>query len=167
MALPFIVAAAATALKIGSEIASYSGEKKQAAATRRSAEKAYQVSLSDLLARRTEERMSARERILKGRRIATGSASLARTSAGEAGVTGRSVDLLIGDIARERGEQAESVRQNLEITERQIGRQERGLRAQMEARIAGAPGPSLLATGLRIGGAATSFAAGQIRGRPQ
>lgn len=159
MALPLIIAAASAALKVGSELASYAGEKKEDTAKRREAVKAYQLSLSDLLARRGEERQSARQRIREGRRTATGSASLARTAAGESGVTGRSVDLLIGDIERQRGEQAESVRQNLEITERQLGRQARGLAAQRDARIRANQGPSLLATGLKIGGVGLGFAA--------
>lgn len=84
--------------------------------------------------------------------------SAAVVSAGEAGVTGLSVDALLADFDRTASARNEAIRRNFEFTAQQIGVSGQGLAAQAQAQKNGAigkpvAGPSLVGAGLQIGGA--------------
>lgn len=85
--------------------------------------------------------------------------SAAVVSAGEAGVTGLSIDALLADFDRTAATRNEAIRRNFEFTAQQIGVSGQGLAAQAQNRKNGAVGgpiarPNAIGTGLQIGGAA-------------
>lgn len=160
------IALSSLVIKAGSEVAGAIGQKKKAEQNEQESNQAFLRSVADLTARVTEERQAADERIREGQQQAAAAAATARVSAGESGVTGVSVDLLLGDIERQRGEQATSVRSNLAAFERQAKREERGLEATRVSRIRSVPKPNPFLTALRIGGAGLSFATQQLAPKP-
>jgi hypothetical protein len=151
---------AAAAVMIGATILDHVEQAKEAgrqneyaAQSREAAQQAFLIELSDIWARQGEERQAAVYQRQEGMLLAQRSAATATVAAAEAGVAGLSVDLLLGDIDRQRGEHAVSVEQNLRLKQRQLQREERGAKARKAARIAGIPtfsGPSIFGTGARI-----------------
>jgi hypothetical protein len=147
----------ATAVLIGSQvvgavsdIAGTAGERKQAKANQSAARDALSISLEDIQARGAEETLAAAQEVRSTQRQARAAAATARVSAGEAGVGGISVDLLTQDVERQAGERNESIRQNRDLTLRQLDREARGARAEALARVRGNEPPSFLNAGIRI-----------------
>jgi hypothetical protein len=92
--------------------------------------------------------------------------ALARVSAGEAGVTGASVDALVNDISAEASAFKVAQEQNLDMTITQLQREKVSEQAQARNRINSVPAANPFATGLTIAGMGLDFAAGQISRRP-
>eukprot|EP01037_Dinobryon_pediforme_P020249 gene20249-20821_t len=85
--------------------------------------------------------------------------STAITAAGESGVSGMSVDALVGDIEGRTGRYADNVKTNLDWTNSQIADEKKATSSQAVDRINSVnPGvaPSFLDAGLRIGTAAVN-----------
>ncbi len=150
------------ALSIGSGVVGAIGDNKQETANREAADAALAFDITDLLARIAEEQTAAAQRTNRGFKATRQASSTARVAAGEAGVAGVSVDLLLDDLQREQGEFADSVEQNLEITQRQVERQIRGAGARRNSRVNAVQAPSFLSTALRIGGVGLDFAGREI-----
>jgi hypothetical protein len=93
-------------------------------------------------------------------RAAAEARATARTAAGEAGVSGLSLDALLTDFTRQESEYRYGVRRNLGISTDQLTNEMEGARAQAQGRSAAIPslnleavnGPSYLGAALRIGG---------------
>jgi hypothetical protein len=162
VALP-IIGAIAAGTSIASKIAGHLAQRKEAERQELAANRAFLDTLLTLNQRLAEEQMASRRQIEEGQRALTGIKSRALASAAEAGVSGISVQLLEGDLARQGAEFAASIRENLEMVRRQIGREVRGAELRRESRIAEVPGPSLVGTALSIAsagaGAYTTFRA--------
>ena len=87
--------------------------------------------------------------------------SSARVAAGEAGVSGISVDALLADFNRSASTRDQTTRRNVSLFRQQSGLELEGLAAQAANRTAGAlprpvQRPSLLGAGLQIGGTLAS-----------
>lgn len=90
-------------------------------------------------------------------------AATAEVSAGEAGITGLSVDSLIADIYQKGGTSSDRLSRNKEMTLTQLNAEKNGVNATRVNRINSVqPGvqPSGLALGLNIAGAAVNSASG-------
>jgi hypothetical protein len=93
-------------------------------------------------------------------RAAAEARATARTAAGEAGVSGLSLDALITDFTRQESQYRYGVRRNLTLSTDQLTAESEGARATAMGRSAAIPqlnleplnGPSFLGAALRIGG---------------
>lgn len=106
-----------------------------------------------LTRRQIQEQDASAVRQDRARRAAREAQGTAMVSAGEAGVTGLSIDALLGDYARQGGEIAADETANLDATLDQIGAMARGAQVSAQNRINSVPrsrAPGWLGTGLRI-----------------
>jgi hypothetical protein len=109
-----------------------------------------------------EQKDSTARTIYQVDREARSTQALARVSAGEAGVSGSSVEALLGDIDRKRGEVTVAEGRNLGMILSQLDREKISGRTIAQSRIANVPKASTAATALNIGGQFLGFWAGQI-----
>ena len=157
MCNPLVIAAGALALSVGTKIAAAVGESKRANKNEEFAQEAFIADVSDIVARIQEEQDAAAQKINQSFKNSRQAASTARVAAGEAGVAGISVDLLLDDVARQQGEFVASVEDNLDRTERQLERQIGGAEIRKNSRVNAIKAPSFLSTALRIGGSGLEF----------
>ena len=162
MCNPVAIAVIGLGLSAGSKIAQALGEKKRANKNKKNAQEAFIADISDIIARVGEEQNAASQKIQQSFKASRRAASTARVSAGEAGVAGISVDLLLDDVARQHGEFAASVEDNLALVTRQAGRARSGARIRRDSRINAVRAPSWLSTALNIGTDALGFASSRI-----
>lgn len=80
------------------------------------------------------------------------------TSAGEAGVTGVSVDSLLADAYGREGRYTSSLQSNYDNVSSQLDLEARGIQAQAESRIASMPEPSFTDLAIGLAGTAVSGA---------
>lgn len=136
--------------------------KAQEAANKRAAQSAIvsaNAQTQALHARELQEREAALQQKREVQSEARKAESRVVTSAGEAGITGLSLDSLLFDIGFTRGENERAIEANQDFTAEQLGRQAQGVRAQAAGRIASLPivqRPSIFATGLQIAGQFTN-----------
>lgn len=112
---------------------------------------------SDIQLRQQQEQMSAAQQKEQSIREERAAVSSARTAAGESGVTGFSVDSVIGDIEGRAARYRENVNQNQEFTQQQLQSSAEGIRAGAQSSINQAAStqiqsPSLAGLGLSIAG---------------
>lgn len=148
------IAIASFALTAGGTIASHVSEAKAAAKAREAAEKDHAIKTHDIGKRQVEELLATQREITAGQRQAREASGMARLSAAEAGVSGMSVDALLGDIARDESSYTQSVQQNSVITIEQLQRMKGGADAELYSRRNAAQGPSTAATAVQVGGSA-------------
>ena len=151
-------------MAVASQVTSFMGAsadaKSQSARAGANADAARASSIDEfdgLLARRNETNEAAAEEGLETELSALERQALARTSAGENGVQGISVDALLGDISRAAGDDLSVQDRNLGFSQAQLGRDGEGIRAAAGNRISSmstASGPSPFALGLNIAGTA-------------
>jgi hypothetical protein len=82
--------------------------------------------------------------------------STAIASAGEAGVSGNSVDMLIRDYNTQESRYRGALEQQARMTRAQSLQRQRGYRAEAQSRINSVQQPNVLASALNIGGKAVS-----------
>ena len=125
----------------------------------RLANEAYLRQSEQLNLRQQQESEQASQNIQKGQIDAAKQRATARVAAGEAGVSGLSVESLFADYYRQEDVFKESVRRNREFSHLQAEEDKKGFRAQAEGRIAQVrpylaqpvTHPSLMGTVLQIG----------------
>jgi hypothetical protein len=117
---------------------------------------------------------TTKQSIIAADRQARMADATARVGAGAAGVEGASVDALLGDIARQDASThfvlnqdnalaTKRINQNLSMLQEQVGLSRQGIEAERMNRINSvtnlptAPAPSLVGTGLQIGGSVVDF----------
>lgn len=156
------IALASFALQAGSAIGRHIGQNRAHRANVRAADASYLATAGDIAARLGEETRAAYQMIDRGGVQAQASTGTARASAAASGVGGRSIDLLLQDIERDRLGHRASVTQNLEAIQRQATRSLQGAQAARQSQIAGIPSANPWATGLEIGGAALEYGSDQL-----
>ena len=155
---------AAAAIGIASQGLSFMGasadadaQNDRAAANANAARSSSVDEFDGLLARRNETNEAAAEEGLETELTSLERMAMARTSAGENGVQGISVDALLGDISRAAGDDLSVQDRNLGFSQAQLGREAEGIRAAAGNRISSVStvsGPSPFALGLGIAGSA-------------
>lgn len=145
--------ALSTALSIGGQVAQYSAQADQAAATRSNALAAYQQDTSAITDRASQEQQATAQRRLQNAREYAAAKATAVTSAGDAGVSGLSVNALLTDLAGQQQLRQGAVDTNLDMTLQQLQREQQGAAVTRQSRINSAQDPSL--AGLLIGVAKT------------
>lgn len=165
------IGTAATVAKVGTDIASGIAQHNAQAEEHKQNEAAalqeLKMNLRDIGIRQEQEQEAVAQTIMGADRQARQADALARVSAGEAGVTGASVDALLGSIERDRLEFENASKRNLSNTIDQLQREKDAAKAHADNRIKGVPDANPFVTGLRIGGAALDGAAQLASMRPK
>lgn len=151
-----VIAGAALAVQVGGAIADHKAQKKQSRATERAARRAQIIERNAISVRQIEEGSAASRRLRDLRLEAEHREGLIAASAGGSGVTGNHVAQLMGDLEGSVGRATVDVMDSYTATLAQLERRKIETDARAQARIEGAPEPSIAATGLRIGGAVTN-----------
>lgn len=154
------------ALKIGGAIAEHNAGKKAYKANVVAATDAAVTSQNALSAREFEERTAAGAQIEQATSQAVSASAMARLSALQAGVAGQSVDAVLRTIPADLGKYDSSVKQNLDLSLLQIGRQREGIDAERLARINSKAPPNPFVTGLQIGSALVDLGTSINASRP-
>jgi hypothetical protein len=163
------IAVASLAIGAASSAMSFVGQQQQANAqndyANENAHAAVEATLqqySDTQARIAQEQAAAGQQTEQVNREAQARAATARVAVGEAGVSGLSVDALLGDAYGSAARRRDVIGTNLDYTVDQLQRSQLGIQAQGQNRISSvrtvAP-PSGLQLGLGIAQAATSAGA--------
>ena len=145
-------------MQTGSAVAQHQAQGKAAKANKKAAAEAMDVDFKLLGLRQQQEEDATALTIMEADRQARSVDAVARVAAGEAGVTGASVDALLGDIERDRAAFSQGSKQNLQATLEQLQMEKVGAKRKADDRAAGIASPSPWLTGMRIGGAAADAA---------
>jgi len=146
----------ATALTIGSSLVSYQQQQQQAKAQRRAADASYAVQREQTLRRLEEERQATAQANMDTYREAMAQKATASTSAGQAGVTGISVNNLLNDVSFEQGVITSRNLKTLDNRYNMTLDELNALQTQRSARYEENPLPSMFGTALEIGTAGYS-----------
>lgn len=160
-----ILAAGSLAIQAGSAIASNAAQDAASKANKEAALRAMGEQLRSLSLQEQQAQDATAQTIMQADRQARQAEALARVSAGEAGVSGASVEALIGDISADASEFKVTQERNLDMTIAQIQQEKRGVQAGAQSRINAVPKGNDLATALTIGAAGIDFASNYIRKR--
>lgn len=166
MCLPVVMAAATFAISAASAVMGYQAQMQQAKnqtlaynINKDNARKAFESKQNDLTERQTQEiEAGAAEKFDVGLDAAKAKAT-ARVAAGEAGISGLSVDALLRDFAGREARHNDRVDQQTEWTVAQLQQEKKGLGFQYKDRVNSMqPGqkPSWADAGLRIASAAVN-----------
>jgi hypothetical protein len=164
MCNPLVLAAASFAIGGAQTVTSYIGEK-QAAATQNALaqqnQQAANASLvreyADVQTRQIQEKDAAAVQKQDVAREARAARATTMAAAGEAGVSGLSVDALLADVYGKEATSKDRISQNSGFTTDNLTREMDGLKAKAQDRINSMPwssGPSPFASALKIGGTA-------------
>lgn len=113
---------------------------------------------SDLSAKAIETQAQASQSIDQNARATGNAQGTATVSAGEAGVSGNSVRLVMDQFEADNDDASNAIYRNRASTLSQIQRQKLGAQAEAASQINSAPPANPLATALRIGGAGLNLA---------
>ena len=123
----------------------------------RAARAAFNESSAQENIRLGQEQEAAAQKVQATRRELLQTTGRARVAAGEAGVSGLSVDALLADYGRQSAFYNESVRRNLAFTQQSTASNQRGLGSQFVSRVQSVQRgqrPSLAGLAIRVGGGA-------------
>jgi len=158
---PTTLMAVSIGLTAAQGVASYVGQSQMAsqqakanAATARSVNESTRINLAQLGIQGQQERDAASQKAQEVQRERLKAEARARVSAGEAGVSGLSVDALLNDYSKEESRYLESLETNMDYNQQQRDLEAQGIVAQGQSRINSMPlpnTPSLLGTALQIG----------------
>lgn len=158
--LPFAIAAAANAaVGIASTLLGASEQDKAARANKRAAKADAALQIQQLVMRQRQMQQNSARSIFMADLEARRADAITRVSAGESGVEGASVDMILADIERQRLQATTDEQQNLKNMNEQAGVERQGIYAQMRARINSVPESNPWATALQIGGHLANSAA--------
>jgi hypothetical protein len=146
------ITATAAAVSIGSAAYQHQAQAKSAKNQKAALKEQGETISRNTGIRKVEETNAAAREIVGLNRDTSEVEGLIQTAAGEAGVQGQSLRLLLGDLAGERGRATQAVRDNLRSTRGQLSREGAASRRGVQTQLNQVQGPSLVATGLRIGG---------------
>lgn len=126
-----------------------------------------QHQMADANTRIIQERQAAAQSVDERRRQALMEASSANAAAADRGVSGFTMGALLAQVMGDAGRDVTNIETNKDWAAGQVEREKAGIRSQTISRInsmSPGVGPSLLATGLKIGGAAVNTYAGYKTG---
>lgn len=156
------LAAGSFVISAGSAIGQHKAQAKASKANEAAAIASMRETWTDVGVMQTQQQDASSQTMFEADRQARGAGALARVSAGEAGVDGISVEALLGDIERKRGEFRTAEKRNLDNIITQLQREKVSGRTVAQNRIAAVPQPNSFATGLMIAGAGLEFATGYV-----
>lgn len=156
MCAPAVLAATAL-IQVGSAVAGHVAQKNASEENERSARRARIVETLAIGRRQVQEGVAASRQLGDVDLMEGQMEGSVQASAAEAGVSGGSVDALLGDIQGSGGRARQDIRDSYVATIDQLQLEKAGAKAREQSRINAVPEPSVLATGLRIGGVVTNY----------
>lgn len=151
---PVTLMTAGLAMSVGSNVAGFVGQNKMAKQNAQNATEAAVLDFEQLGLRRMEEEAAASQQLEESRREALRVRSAASVSAGEAGVSGNSVNQLLGAISASQGRNANTIASNLRSRTAQLNVEGQAISTGAQGRINSVPKGSLGGMLLDIGGEA-------------
>lgn len=145
--------AATAVISAGSAIAAHSAQNSAERRNRRASNSAAQQDLNALDVRDIQERTAAIGDILSIERQVQQARGTAAVAAGEAGVSGASVQALLAIIETRGGEAVGDINTSLRMTREQIGREGQAIRTLRESRISSVQPGSKIELGARVAAA--------------
>lgn len=164
--MTFAISAASTAAQYVGQMQAAEAQNATYEQNRIAATKAQELSWQQIDTRTIQEREAAATEKANTAREVRAAQATAKVAAGEAGVGGLSVDMLLGDIAGRYGRYASGVDTQTDWSVAQLQMEKRGVAAQAQDRINSVERgrkPSLFDAGLRIGAAGIGYAADRER----
>jgi len=158
---------ASFAINVGSKIASANAQGKAAEANAEAARRAMHETWTDIGGMERELAMEATQGYFQLEKAENRKQAVLRANAGEASVTGISVEELSGDLERQAAELQLAQRRGYERDIEQLGREKISGRTIAQARIASVQGANPWLTALQIGGDTAATAAYFIQNPPQ
>lgn len=143
-----------TAAGIGGSILSYEQQKAMSSATASAAKRAFEQDNRAITQRQLQEQTASADRKFANAQEYAAARASGVVAAGEAGVSGLSVDALLNDLAGQQAARQKTADTNLGWTLAQLQQERFGAQAQRDNRINSAPKPSSLGLALQIGGQA-------------
>ncbi len=163
MCLPAVMAAATFAISAASAVVGYQqqsinakNQTLQSYLNKEQARKAFEDKNTDLTERQSQELEAAAAQKFDVALDAKKAQATARAAAGEAGVSGLSVDALLRDFAGREARHNDRIDQQTDWTITQLQQEKKGLVSQFKDRVAAVPvgqKPSWVDAGLRIASA--------------
>jgi hypothetical protein len=163
---PTVIAIGSLVLTAGSAVADHVGQAGAAKKNEKAALDDMMQMWTDVGLMQQEVQAQAAETVLESDRRAREAHATAIVSAGEANVSGVSVDALLSVLNRQGAEYRSSVNRQADRQVAQLQREKISGRTEAQNRIAAYPRPNLFATGLRIGGAAMDYATWKTAQKP-
>jgi hypothetical protein len=142
----------AGALEIGSQVSNHLAKNKAAKENKAAALTDMRMQFSDVNAREIEEQKAAANQIASGLKQKQSAQGTALAAAAGAGVGGLSVEALLHSIEGDAAEYTDSVQENLAMVQSQSRRDKLSIFAGTYSRINSVQPPSIIGTGLKIGG---------------
>lgn len=161
-----VLAAATLAIGTGSAIAGHVAQDKAAKANKQNALAALTGTWKDLSLQEVQQQDATGLTIMQADRQARTADAQARVSAGEAGVSGASVDAVLGDISAQGSAFKQVQKKNLDMTIAQIERQKVAASVDAQNRINSVRPANPFATGLTIAGLGVDFGNTLISRKP-
>lgn len=162
MCNPLALAAGALTLQVAGTVAGARAQNKAAERNETAALLAEREASKDISLLQQQTVDQATKTIFETDRAARSTQALARVSAGEAGVSGISVEALLGDLDRKVGEFRIGTSRNLDAALAALQREKVSGRTVAQQRIANVQGASPFAVGLSLAGGGLAFWQGQI-----
>lgn len=153
------------AIGVGSQIAQHAAQNKASKSNAAAAKRAMAEDWKSLSLQEAQAQDATALTIMQADQQARKADALARVSAGEAGVSGASVDALLADISQDASDFKGAQLRNLDNTVAQIQQEKRAVAAGAQSRINAAPPANMLATALNIGAVGIDVASNYIRKR--
>lgn len=154
MCEPTTIAAGATlAVNAASSLVGHFAQQEAHEQNRRAALRAAREASSTITLRQLQEAEAAKQTIFDMDMEARRAEAQTRVMAGESGVAGTSVSLLLDDLERQRLLAEGRVEREQENIHEQLERERKGVWAQYRSRVNAVPAPSWLSTSLQIAGA--------------
>ncbi len=163
---PTAIAIGSLVIGVGGQVLKAKSQNDASNANKATALKAMSDSAKDISLQQAEQTAASGRTIYEADRSARSTQALALVAAGEAGVEGLSVEALLGDIDRKRGEFTTTESKNLSMVLDQLQREKVSGRTVAQSRIAAVPKANPFAVGIGIASEGLGFWVGQISRKP-
>lgn len=158
--LPFIMAGIAAVGQVASAVYSHGAQQEAYETNRRAAGKAAQISLAQLQLQKQQEAAVLSRSLFDIERETRRASAVTAVSAGEQGLAGASVDMVLNDIERQGLIAGLDQQRNFQKSMQQKKMEERGILANMQNQINSVQQPSSFATGLGMMGGVAQIGGG-------
>lgn len=161
-----IIAGIAAVIGVVSTVVDAAVKGDQAEAAKKKAIESSHNGVRLLTLRQMQEQEAAKQNMFFADMDARQAQAQAAVSAGESGVSGTSVDVILDDIERQRLFANTGMENNVEGVVAQLSQEKNVVRSNAQNQIASNPPPNPWATGLRIAGTGVDAASTYYRNKP-
>lgn len=152
---PVIMGAATAGLGLASAAGGFLGQSSRAKANASAAQQDFQTSIAQMALRMQQERIQSATKVYSYNKEKNAAIAEAKVRASEMGVSGNTLDDLVGDLEMQNAERVNTARENSDATIAQLRMGSIGEGSQLQARLNAVPAPSL--AGLALGAASAGL----------